>query len=505
MKSKRRGWLPRGWGYRAKVPLLIIAISLTTALAISVTIAVSARHWLKEDLHDHATAVSQSLARGLVVHIARDDVWEAFEAVRAVASVEGGAQRCDVVALDSSRRVFVSSEPSRFGIGAGVATLSEPLQQAAALTPSTSAAAVADTRSGRESFSVVNLPLVSADGEVIGALLMSYSHAVFAARYADTVSTVALISLGFAALLLPVGWWLGHRLASPVARATETLYRLAEDAAAKSTAYAAATSASTLPRAQPGSELERLEHSVAQLQQQLREKEQLQQQFVAADRLAAIGRMTSGVAHEINNPLAGMLNALSNLRKDPALLHKTLALLERGLDQIRHTLSALLIETKTTLRPLSAADIEDLHVLIVPQASRKQLQLFWSYPIATDLEVAAAPVRQVLLNLLLNAVHAARTFMSFEAEVGTGALTLRVTNDGDEFPAERRDRPFEPAVGGEGHGLGLWASYQLVTSMGGCISLSSAAGETSFEVRLPLHPLLPAARTTPTTRSEVLA
>jgi two-component system NtrC family sensor kinase len=479
-----------GWGYRIKVPLLIIAISLTTALAISVTIAVSARHWLKEDLRDHAAAVSQSLARGLVLHIARDDIWEAFEAVRAVASVESGAQRSDVVVLDRNHRVFVSSEPSRFAVGSSVSTLSEPLKQAAALTSWAPGAMVADSQSGNQWFSVVNSPLVSGDGEAIGTLLMSYPHAVFAARYADTVSTVALISLTFAVVLLPLGWWLGHRLASPVARATDALHRLAHEAAMGSTAYRAGTTSPTPLASPPGSELERLEHSVAELQLQLREKEQLQDQFVAADRLAAIGRMTSGVAHEINNPLAGMLNALSNLRRDPRLLDRTVELMERGLDQIRQTLSALLIETKTTMRPLSPADIEDLRVLIVPQASRKNLQLFWSYPIESELGLPAAPVRQVVLNLLLNAVHAGRTFMSFEAQVSVGQVTLRVVNDGDEFPATRRDRPFEPTVGSEGHGLGLWASHQLVVSMGGSISLSSAAGETTFEVCLPLHPRL---------------
>ena len=77
---------PNTWSYRVKVPLLITAVSVMTALAVSLAIAVTARHWLREDLHDHASAVAQSLARGLVVHIARDDVWEAFEAVRAVAA-----------------------------------------------------------------------------------------------------------------------------------------------------------------------------------------------------------------------------------------------------------------------------------------------------------------------------------------------------------------------------------------------------------------------------------
>ncbi|HEX6704866.1 MAG TPA: HAMP domain-containing sensor histidine kinase [Albitalea sp.] len=489
VRRRRFDWRYRAWSYRAKVPLLIIAISLATALAISGTIAISARHWLKEDLHDHAAAVAQSLSRGLVVHMARDDVWEAFEAVRAVGSVDSGGQRCDVVVLDRNGVVFVSSEPSRFAVGAAASSLSEPLKQAAALTPSAAEAVVADMEAGRESFSIVRMPLVSADGEAMGALLMSYSHAVFAARYSDTVSTLALISLGFAALLLPVGWWFGHRLASPVARATETLYQLAEYAAAKSTAYAATSSGAPLRPSHPSSELERLEHSVEQLQQQLHEKEQLQEQFVAADRLAAIGRMTSGVAHEINNPLAGMLNALSNLRRDPSLLSRTIALLERGLEQIRQTLSALLIETKTATRPLSAADIADLHVLVIPQASRKYLELLWSSPIEGELDVPAAPVRQVLLNLLLNAVQAAQTFMSFEAQVTPAEVVLRVTNDGVEFPTSRRDHPFEPAVGGEGHGLGLWASHQLVMSMGGSISLSSTGGETTFEVRLPLHPM----------------
>lgn len=91
-------WRPRGWSYRVKVPLLIITISVVTALAISAAIALSARHWLREDLHDHATAVALSLARGLVVHIARDDVWEAFEAVRAVSAAGGWCREVPWVA-----------------------------------------------------------------------------------------------------------------------------------------------------------------------------------------------------------------------------------------------------------------------------------------------------------------------------------------------------------------------------------------------------------------------
>jgi two-component system, NtrC family, sensor kinase len=490
---------PSTWSYRLKVPMLIAAISVATALAISVAIAVLARQWLREDLHDHATAVAQSLARGLVVHLARDDVWEAFEAVRAVAAVEGGPQRCDVVVLDRGGKVFVSSDPVRFGVGSPATGLSAPLSKASQLSARPGELAVSEVHTDADSYAIVGMPLLSADRELIGTLLMSYSHSIFAQRYRDTIKTLAGITASLVVLLIPLGWWLGHRLASPVARVTDSLYRLGEEAALKSSAYTAAP-LSPAQRHAPASELDRLEHSLEHLQQQLNEKEQLQQQFVAADRLAAIGRMTSGVAHEINNPLAGMLNALSNLRKDPNLLQKTVALLERGLEQIRQTLSALLIETKTTQRPLSPSDIEDLRILVQPQASHKHLQLEWSYPVTTELPLPAAPVRQVVLNLLLNAVQASESRMAFSAVATNTELTMKVVNDGKEFPQALRQNPFEPVVGGDGHGLGLWASHQLVNSLGGRLTLSSEAGRTEFEVRLPLHSVRLVGTVTPQTQ-----
>lgn len=218
-----RSWNPRTWSYRAKVPLLITAISVLTALAISSAIALSARHWLREDLHDHAAAVAQSLARGLIVHIARDDVWEAFEAVRAIAAVDGGPQRSDVVVLDRNNAVFVSSDPLRYGVGAALVALSAPLRSAAALEARQGQAVLAETRADDEAYAVVKLPLLSADQEPIGTLLMSYSHAVFEQRYRDTIATLSGITLGLVVLLMPLGWWVGHRLASPVARVTDAL------------------------------------------------------------------------------------------------------------------------------------------------------------------------------------------------------------------------------------------------------------------------------------------
>ena len=64
---------------------------------------------------------------------------------------------------------------------------------------------------------------------------------------------------------------------------------------------------------------------------------------------------------------------------------------------------------------------------------------------------------------------------------------FKVVNGGKEFPPAQLHQPFVPLTSGEGHGLGLWASHQLVTSLGGSITLSSHSSQTQFEVRLPLQ------------------
>ncbi|MED5617729.1 hybrid sensor histidine kinase/response regulator [Ideonella sp. BN130291] len=275
---------PRTWSFRVQIPALMIGASLATAVAISLAVGLSARQWLQEGLRDHASTEAQSLARSIAAHLVRDDVWEAFGAVSAVARDEGGKHRADVVVLGRNGQVFVSSDPRRFRVQSPVAALNEPLRQASALAGPPGRPVVRDVSIDSRSYSVIRLALVSSDHEPIGTLLMSYPHSLLATHYAQTLATVATISIGFVAALLPLSWWLGRRMAEPVARATEALYQLAEDAAAKSSSLADATSAGS-PRvaaapAQAG-ELARLEHSVIELRRHLEEKDVLHAKFAA--------------------------------------------------------------------------------------------------------------------------------------------------------------------------------------------------------------------------------
>jgi hypothetical protein len=97
----------------------------------------------------------------------------AFEAVRSVASVEGGPSSCDVVVLGRDGRIFVSSDPLRFPVGSLSTLLTVPLQNALRLTAVPGAVALGEVTTAENSFSTVNVPLLSDDRELVGTLLMS--------------------------------------------------------------------------------------------------------------------------------------------------------------------------------------------------------------------------------------------------------------------------------------------------------------------------------------------
>jgi signal transduction histidine kinase len=227
---------------------------------------------------------------------------------------------------------------------------------------------------------------------------------------------------------------------------------------------------------------------------ELREKALLERELLRTERLTAIGRLTSGIAHEVNNPLGGMLMALDNMKARgglPAHAEKTLGLLERGLGQIQETVAALLVQTRDQSRPLNPHDLEDVRTLIHPQMLKKSQDLVWRAELPPGAHPPAAAVRQILINLLLNAVQASAEQGRVEVDVAgrDGGLGISVSNQADPIAPERMEHLFEPFVGGRegGHGLGLWVTYQIVNQLEGRITATCADGEVRFEVWLPLE------------------
>ena len=143
------------------------------------------------------------------------------------------------------------------------------------------------------------------------------------------------------------------------------------------------------------------------------EREALLQRLAEQERRALIGRYASAMAHEVNNPLGGLFNAVRMIERhgdNPELRLNAARLLERGLTGIHNIVRVSLMTWRGEFddSALTDADIEDIRCLIQSEATRRELSLDWRVAATGPYAVSAQAVRQVALNLLLNACAASR-------------------------------------------------------------------------------------------------
>jgi len=484
---------PADLSYRVKIPLAISAVILLTELVVTTALVTRALRDARADLEASARNLSTVLARSLRDPIVRDDLWQAFEVVRtplAARAVDNPLQ--SIVVLDGRQRVFVASDPRRVPVTTEAHELPHPLAELAARAAGVGRFDFLFARGEAGSEMAAAGPIIADDGTVLGTVLVEFDAERYYRRVRSTLLELALISLPGLLLLIPLGWYWGKRMAEPLAQMAQAMSRVGHDPPEQI--------AASLP---PDSrdEIGQLARSARSMLAELARKEVLEREMVAAERLAAVGRVSAGIAHEINNPLGGMLNAIDTVTRhgnpDP-FTRKTLGLLERGLQQIRSTVGALLVEARLDSPQLSEQDLRDLRTLIEPEVSARGLTLQWRVDASA---VARTPlpahqIRQLLLNLLLNAVKAAddRGIVELCVTREPGRMTIVVGNTGAPIDAEILARLFEPFVaaterdGKRAYGLGLWVCYQIVRQLRGSISANSSGGWTRFTVALPVAP-----------------
>jgi len=233
----------------------------------------------------------------------------------------------------------------------------------------------------------------------------------------------------------------------------------------------------------------------------LTERRQLDQQLVQSGKLAAIGELAAGVAHEINNPLFAILGLTEFLLKeseDGSRARQRLELIrETGLE-IKEIVRALLDFARENAEERQIVKIEDVVQSTVELVRRtnahKGVELIDSYDAADALVVASSnQLKQVLLNLIANARQAMPLGGRVHVEVsrlGTHAL-VTVADDGPGIDPALLSRIFEPFFttkrGLGGTGLGLSVSLGIAESHGGTLVASSKLGTGArFTLRLPL-------------------
>jgi signal transduction histidine kinase len=228
------------------------------------------------------------------------------------------------------------------------------------------------------------------------------------------------------------------------------------------------------------------------------EREAIAKELAREERLASLGRLASGMAHEINNPLGGLFNAIDTLKRHgdkPPVRAASLDLIERGLKGIRDVVRSALATYRADRDPrdLAPADLDDLKLLIGAEVRRRTLALDWSNDLDRDLPVPATAMRQIVLNLVLNALQAspAGGRVRFEAAAADDRLKVEIHDQGSGFSAEARavllGAAGKPAPIGDGAGLGLWMTRRLVQDLHGDVSLEpSPLGGALVRVTVPL-------------------
>jgi len=476
--------------YRRRLPLSLSIAAVATAFLMALSLGLQTLKNLRVDQGRGAVRLGHAMSDVLVQALRHDDVWLAYSLLR---GPEREASDATWVLVDESGRVFASNRPGRYRVDQPLVEALpwlvsvEPGQRAVPAGPADIESA--DVRIGLTEVAgpdrprrLLRLPLAS-DGTPVGELIALLSDAPFLSRFFEILQGGLLVTVGVLAVLLPLGWRWGRRMAAPLTTLAECMKRVGQED----------IRSLQCPVPQGDSEIGQLGQRFAEMVAALAEKQDLEQHMLTSERLAAVGRVAAGVAHEINNPLGGMLMAIDTFRRrEPpdARTERLLDLLDRGLRQIQHAVSALLVEARLDSRPLTPDDLEDVRTLAQPKPASSQAVLVWDNGLTEAAPVPANLVRQLLLNLMLNALKAVapggRVVVRIALE--DKALAIRVENTGEPIPSDRLGRLFEPypSPRPDRQGLGLWVCYQIVSQLGGTIEARAQDGTTRLSVRLPM-------------------
>ncbi len=226
------------------------------------------------------------------------------------------------------------------------------------------------------------------------------------------------------------------------------------------------------------------------------------EQLTQSDRLAALGQLSAGIAHEIRNPLGSIKGSIEILEDEIAPDHPKRDFV-RIIKEETARLNSIVAEFLKFARPpkpsMEAASLNDLIqstlLLLQKEAERSAVQIRLDLnPTLPQIRLDPDQIRQVLLNLVLNGMQAMPEGGVLEVRSSAGAdgrVAVEVADQGIGLEKKDLDRVFDPFFTTKPHGtgLGLSISYQLVQNHGGRISArSNAEGGTTFRLELPRIP-----------------
>ena len=463
-----------------RVPLLAAVFMFVVSAIVSHQVLQRLSTSQTGQLSGLTSAYLDGLSAAVTPYVLRNDIWEVFDALDRSKNRYKALRPLETIVSNTEGRIIASSDPKSLP---SLSTLPQVYSKRFANRQELAI----DVKTGR---AYVHRDLTYQNRKIGGIFsTLDVSHLIAERR--SVLMELIWTNLALTLLLASIGYVAVRAMLKPIRVLADHLEQGIQ------------TRAEPIPAGlvkHKNSEFGRLFENYNALVKVVKEREALANRLAREEHLASLGRLTSGMAHEINNPLGGLFNAVDTLKKhgsNASVRRTSLNLLERGLSGIRDVVSTALATYRPErhARNLQSKDIDDLALLLQPELRRRKLSLECTNLLGDDPAVNVAPVRQATLNLLLNAAAASAegTQISLRAEVTNDILVIAVGDSGHGLPEPAKrfltgtGEGAVPVV--DGSGIGLWMVQRLIREVGGVIDIGkSSFGGTLITTTINLQP-----------------
>ena len=447
MSNGMTGWPKAMSSFAVRVPVVVALLMIAISTAVSLRALSRLEETQQRNLQLLSAAYLDGLSASLIPSVEREDVWEVFDTLdRSHERYKGLNVRWATV-TNAENRTIASSAPNDFP------PLDAMPAGTLALFSGSSDIQLDETKAEAR----MMRPLIYQD-RMIGRIYAIADISALMQERSDILRELIITNIVLTILLVAFGSFSMRHMLKPVATLSSYLARSGEG------------TLTTIPGSvvrKQSREFRDLFERYNEMTQALGEREILAAELAEEEKLASVGRLASGMAHEINNPLGGMFNALDSLKRYGAreeVRTTSIRLLEQGLSGIRDLVRSTLTTYRTDQRPrdLTATDLDDLRLLVKPEARQRKLKLQWQVNLEGPVHVPAVPVRDAILNLLLNACHVSREggSVGLRAHVRDGRFEAEISDEGDGLAAHMREYLERRGAGAapldRRSGLGLW-------------------------------------------------